>query len=67
MAMSAAAQASGSARSMPEVLPPALNDDEAVRLAIRRSYTSVEADAPRRRHKNIVALRRALEESEKLA
>lgn len=67
MAMRVVAQASGSARSAPEALPPAPDDDEALCLAIRHSYTSSETDASSRRRKNAAALCRALEESEKLA
>lgn len=63
--MKAAAQGCGSSRSAPEVLPLASDDDEALRAAIRCSYTST--DARRRRRKNAALLRQALEESEKLA
>lgn len=57
----------GSSRSEPEPLPPASDDGEALPDAIRRSYTSAEMDARRRRRRNASALRLALEEPERLA
>lgn len=56
---------SGSSRPAPEPPLPAYNDDEALRDAIHRSYTSAETDAHRRRRKNVAALGIGLEESER--
>ena len=56
----------GSCRSSLEPLPPANDDDEALRDAICHSYTFAETDTHQRHFNNVVALHIGLEESERL-